>query len=182
MQDAFVPLLVAITAFLAVLVWRVRPVIPWGRRRNASREALRTALARVESAHDDAERARALCDTADVMAKQMRRTGNATGLYLRAMRAHPTSVDVVQRVVVGLASRPRALESLLWRHLASRPWGEGRESTRVALEALQHLYDGPLRSAVRARALAHARDMLPPSDREGSTPGGGDRQAGKATP
>ncbi|MDP9149896.1 MAG: hypothetical protein M3O36_08170 [Myxococcota bacterium] len=160
MQDAFVPLLVAITAFLTVLVWRVRPVIPWGRRRSASREALRTALGRVEAARTDADRARALCDTADVMAKQMRRAGNATGLYMRAVRADPTSVDVVERAVAGLAGRPRSLESLLWRHLAFKPWAVGHESTRVALQALQRLYEGPLRSAVRARALGHARDML----------------------
>ncbi|MDP9035789.1 MAG: hypothetical protein M3O50_13390 [Myxococcota bacterium] len=183
MHDAFVPLLVAITAFLIVLLWRVRPVIPWGRRRSASREAFRTALRRVEAARTDADRARALCDTADVMAKQMRRAGNATGLYMRAVRADPTSVDVVERAALGLAGRPRALESLLWRHLAITPWGIRRESTRVALEALQRLYEGPLRSAVRARALAHARDTLLRAERDGASNGSTDQAGeGRAIP
>jgi hypothetical protein len=159
MQDWSTPLIIAATAFLTVLLWRIRPA--FGPRRRASREALRDARARIESSVDEQARARALCDAADVLAKGLRGAANATGLYMRAIRSDPRSVEVVHRAVVGLARRPRALESLLWRHLAMSPWsGPSRESTRAALEALRTLYDGMLKNPVRARALANAIDAL----------------------
>jgi hypothetical protein len=88
------------------------------------------------------------------------RAGEARGMYLRAMRADPASAEIVGRVVAGLAGRPRALESLLWRYLASRPWTDSKEATRAALDAMRVLYEGPLKSAVRAKAMGHARDTL----------------------
>jgi hypothetical protein len=160
MQDWSTPLVVATAAFLAAVLWRIRPA--WGPRRRASREALRDARTRIESAADEQARARALCDAADVLAKGLRGAANATGLYLRAIRSDPQSADVVRRAVAGLAKRPRALESLLWRHLSMTAWsGPSRESTRVALEALRALYDGPLKNAARGRALSNALDALP---------------------
>jgi hypothetical protein len=158
MQESFVPLTLAAGAFLAVLLWRVRPLVEWTTLRRASREALHEAQARIESAQDGSERARALCDAADLLATQVRGRGSATGLYLRAMRSDPKSVDVVERAVAGLARRPRALESILWRHLATTPWDQSRGAAVAALDALRILYEGPLRNAVRARALANARD------------------------
>jgi hypothetical protein len=86
--------------------------------------------------------------------------GRAAGLYLRAMRADPRSVEVIARVVAGLSRRPRSLESLLWRHLGTSPWKESRDATRAVLEALRALYEGPLRNAVRANAMSHARDAI----------------------
>lgn len=152
MQDWSIPLLVAAAAFLVVLVWRVRPLVGWGKA--ATGKAMKAAMARVEAAPDDPARALALCDAADLSV-----TGGR-GLYLRALRADPRSAQVVARAVARLSKRPRALESLLWRHLGSVPWTEAREASRASLEALRVLYQGPLRNAVRARAMAHARDAL----------------------
>ncbi len=147
-------LTLATAAFLVVLLWRVRPLIP-GRRRGASREDIRQAQARIEAAATVAERARALCDAAELM-----RAGSAKGFYLRALRTDPASVEVIQRATAGLAGRPRALESLMWRHLGAAPWRNSPEATRAALDALKALYEGPLRNATRARAISNARDML----------------------
>src|SRR5208283_5110299 len=123
MQDSFVPLIVSAGAFLVVLLWRVRPLVAWTTKRRASREALRLAQARIAAAPEGAPRAQALCDAADLLARQqVRGPGSAKGLYLRAMRSDPTSVEVIRRAVAGLSRRPRALESLLWRRLASAPW------------------------------------------------------------
>jgi hypothetical protein len=164
MQDSLVPLIVAAGAFLALLLWRVRPVAFWTTKRRVSREALREAWARIEAAPGEPERARALCDAADLLARQVRGRGSATGFYLRAMRSDPKSVEVIERAVAGLARRPRALESILWRHLAIVRWKESSESTRATLDALRALYEGQLRNAVRARALANARETLTGSD------------------
>src|SRR3974390_2479002 len=51
MQDWSTPLLLAPVAFLGALLWRVRPAL--GSRRRASREALREARQRIESAPDE---------------------------------------------------------------------------------------------------------------------------------
>jgi hypothetical protein len=161
MQDRSLPLILATTAFLAVLLWRVRPSLLSGRRRRASRDALREARARIESAPDDVARARAICDAADLVAKRIGGGVSAKGLYLRALRSDGTSVDLVLRAVTGLARRPRTLEAVLWRHLATVPWtGPSGDAALASLDALRALYDGPLKNAVRARALSHAREAL----------------------
>jgi len=122
MQDRSVPLILAAAAFLAVLLWRVRPALSWKQQR-ASRAALRETL--------------------------------------QSLRSDGRSVELVARAVAGLAGRPRRLEAVLWRHLAAVPWtGDSAEAARASLDALRALYEGPLRNAVRARALAHACDAL----------------------
>ena len=115
-------------------------------------------LARAEAATDEHEKALALCDAADLLAAR-----GAVGLYLRAMRIDPSSVQVVQRTVSGLSRRPRALESALSRHLGSTPWTPSPAATVAALDALRALYEGPLRSPVRAKLFAQARDSLRPT-------------------
>jgi hypothetical protein len=161
MQTWSLPLIVATGAFLAVLLWRVRPSVPWGRRRREAREARREVQARIETASNDEERARALCDAADLAAKSVGRKARAASLYQRAIRADPRSMQIIARAVAGLAARPHALESLLWRHLAAVPWsGASRDAARASLDALHALYEDPLKSHVRARALANARDLL----------------------
>ncbi len=165
MQDWSVPLIVAVAAFLAVLVWRVRPVVAWGRGRGENREALREAHERIEKAANEAERAVALCDAAGLVGAR-----GARGLYLRAMRADPASVAVVERAVAGLARRPRSLEAVLWRRLATAPWATSPDATRAALDALRGLYEGPLRNAVRAKAMENARDALAPRAVAGESP------------
>lgn len=155
MEDWSIPLVVATAGFLTVVLWQVRPLVGWGRQRGASRAELREAHTRIEAAKDDGERAMALCDAADLMAPS-----SAKGLYLRAIRSDPASVRVIERAVAGLRRRPRALESVLWRHLATASWTATPEATRAALEALRALYAGPLRRSVRAKAMANARDAL----------------------
>jgi hypothetical protein len=165
MQDWSTPLVVATAAFFALVVWRVRPAMPLtfnvGRKAAMARETFRTARARIEAAKSEQERAIALCDAADIVTQSVAGRASATGLYLRALRSDPLSVEVVTRARNGLASRPRALESLMWRHLAASPWtGPSAGAASAALDALQALYEGPLRSAVRARALANAKDAV----------------------
>lgn len=155
MQDWSIPLIVATAAFLAVLVWRVRPVIGWGRAPGASADAIREAHARIEAAKSEQDRAVALCEAATLVGPR-----GARGLYLRAMRADPRSVAVIEQAAAALSRRPRALEALLWRRLASTPWNEAPAASRAALDALRTLYEGPLRNPVRAQAMAHARDAL----------------------
>jgi hypothetical protein len=161
MSDRSLPLIFATAAFLAVLLWRVRPALSGRARRKASRDALREARARIELAPDDKARALALCDAADLVARRIGGGVSAKGLYLRALRSDEHSAEVVARAVSGLSKRPRTLEAILWRQLAAMPWtGESGDAARAALDALGTLYEGPLKNAVRARALGHARDAL----------------------
>jgi hypothetical protein len=160
MQKSFVPLIAAAGAFLLVLLWRVRPLGLWTTKHHASRQALREAQQRIEVARDDVGRAAALCDAADILSRQVGGQLRAKSLYLRATRTDPKSVDVIKRAMVGLARRPRALESLLWRRLATVAWNQAPEATAATLDALRGLYDGPLRNAIRARAIQNALDAL----------------------
>ena len=163
MQEWSTPLILATAAFLAVLLWKIRPLVP-GPRLGASREAMREASARIEAAPNEKERAIALCDAADLL-----NPVSAQGLYMRAIRADPASVVVIERAVAALAKRPRVLERLLWRYLAGSPWRRSREVTSVVLEALRLLYEGPLRNATRAKAMANAREAI--ADSEGAARG-----------
>jgi hypothetical protein len=116
---------------------------------------------RIESATDERTRALALCDAADILAKTIAGTENATTLYLRAIRTDPDSAEIVKRAAAGLAARPHALESLLWRRLGASPWtGPPNEAVCAALDALSVLYRGRLKNGARARSLEHARDAL----------------------
>lgn len=155
MNGSSLPLLVAVGLFLAMVLWRVRPALGSGRRPGASRAEIDAHLKKAEAAKDEAERAVALCDAADLLTPRA-----ALGLYLRAMKADPASVTVVDRAVAGLKKRPRALEAGLWRHLAGTPWTAHREATEAALAALQSLYEGPRRNPLRARFVAQARAAL----------------------
>ena len=149
------PLTLATAAFLLVLLWRVRPQVGWGRQRGASRQAVKEARAKVDAATTEPEKAAALCDAAELLGP-----ASATAMYLRAVRADPSSPQVIDRAAARLSRRPRLLESVLWRHLASSSWTDTRLASRASLSALVTLYEGPLRDPVRARALAHARDGL----------------------
>ena len=85
----------------------------------------------------------------------------AMAVHLRAVREEPSSVRAVEQAVAALSRRPRALELVLWRHLAAGPWDGRREAVVVSLDALRSLYEGRrLRNQVRARAIAYARETL----------------------
>lgn len=177
MQVSSIPLVLATAAFLVLVLWRVRPLVPttllaalglpWGRKARERREALAAARERIEKATDEHARALALCDTAEIVARIVAGAASAKGFYQRALRSDPASVEVVRRTATGLAGRPRALESLMWRHLASSAWeGASADASRAALETLRTLYEGPLKNAIRARALANAIRLV------GSSKGG----------
>jgi hypothetical protein len=155
-----VPLVVASAVFVLFLLWKLRPRVDGGGAQGKA-SALREAKARVTAAKTDDERAVALCDAGDAAAARLTGSESAIGYYLRAMRAAPRSADLVSRAAKGLARRPRALESLLWRRLGAEPWKGGAEgAVKVALEELAKLYAGPLRNTARARALESARALL----------------------
>lgn len=160
MQASSIALVVATGAFVVMLLWRVRPAFGGGRR--GGRAAFKEAQGRIEAAPDEPSRARALCDAAEVVgAARIAGSSRAKGLYMRALRADPASVEVISRTVAGLSRRPRALEAVLWRHLGSGPWsGAGAGATVATLDALRALYEGPLKNAVRARALAYASEAV----------------------
>ena len=171
MQVSSIPLVVATAAFLVLVLWRVRPLVPatvlaalglpWGRKAKNRRDGLARARLNIEAAADEHARALALCDAAEIVARSVTGAASAKGFYQRAMRSDPASVEVVRRTAVGLAGRPRALEALMWRHLASAAWeGPSAEASHAALETLRALYEGPLRNAVRARALANASRLV----------------------
>jgi hypothetical protein len=153
-----VPLVLAAVLFAAFMAWRMRPAL--GPVRRADRSALRAAKQRIEAAKTPPERALALCDAGDACAKALGST-SAVGYYLRAMRADPTSAALPERAAIGLAKRPHALESLLWRRLGAEPWdGASRAAAIVALRELAFLYEGPLRSRAKARAIDFALAAL----------------------
>jgi len=155
-----VPLVVATFAFVLFLLWKLRPAFGAGGGRGKG-AALRAAKQRLESAKTDEERALALCDAGDAVAAGLAGGDSAVGYYLRAMRASPASAELVARAAKGLARKPRALESLLWRRLGAEPWsGGGEAAARAALDELARLYAGPLRNAPRARAMENARALL----------------------
>ncbi len=154
------PLVVATCAFVAFLLWKLRPAMGAGGG-GGKRGELRAAKQRVEAVKTDEERAIALCDAGDAAASGLAGADSAVGYYLRAMRTDPRSAQLVARAAKGLARRPRALESLLWRRLGAEPWsGGGEAAARAALAELARLYAGPLRNAPRARAMENAQALL----------------------
>lgn len=155
-----IPLAIVASVFLLVVLWQNRPAFIV-RSRPSLRVALKEARARIEGAKDEPARALALCDAGDACALALGRSGSAIGYYLRAMRCDPHSVAIVDRAAKGLARRPRALESLLWRRLGAEAWADGtREPAKAALRQLVKLYEGRLRDPHRARALEHALTAL----------------------
>jgi len=152
--DWQIPLLVSAIAFAAFIVFKMaRPAISPDGRETAA--ALKEAKARIDAAKTDHDKAVALADAADACAR-LGRTNGAVKFYLRALHADPKAKDIVERAATSLAKRPRAIERLMWRHLASAPWtGENREAALAALRALAAAY-GRRPKQPRARALQHA--------------------------
>jgi hypothetical protein len=154
-----IPLAIVASVFLLVVLWQNRPAFVGTR--PSLRVALKDARARIEGAKDEPSRALALCDAGDACALALGRANTAIGYYLRAMRCDPHSVAIVDRAALGLAKRPRALESLMWRRLGAEAWTDGtREPAMAALRQLVKLYEGRLRDPHRARAIEHALAAL----------------------
>ncbi len=175
-MDWHLPLVIATALFLAFMVWRVRPALSRGRGARPRRGALREAQKRIEGAKTPQEKALALSDAGDACAYALGRATGAIGYYLRAMRSDPASAEIVERAARGLARRPRALESLLWRRLGAEVWGgDAKPAALAALRHLVRLYGGALRQPTRARALENALRAL------GASPSPADGRAAATT-
>ena len=158
-MDWQVPLVVAAIAFLALVLWKVRPSFGGGGA--PVREALKKARAKIDAAKDDAARAEALCEAGDACASLLGRSGAAAAYYLRAMRCDPRSAAIAPRAAKALWRRPRVLENLLWRRLAHEPWSpEVRDATIAAIHELEHLYRKRIKSPPRAKALHHLAQAI----------------------
>ncbi len=156
-MDRNVWIVLSAVLFGLFVVFRFRPAMGLTPAHREERARLREAKARVQKATTDEERANALCDAGDACAAGGARRGAAFGFYLRALKLRPSEASFVARAAHGLARRPRALESLLWRHLASTEWkGEARPAVQASLQELSTLYATRLGRGARARALAHA--------------------------
>ncbi len=159
-MDWHIPLIVATALFLAFMVIRVWPV----RRRDGGGQArsdLATARKKLDAATSDEERVVALCDAGDAASRLVGGSGRAVQYYLRAMKLAPGSIELIERASKSLARRPRGLETLLWRRLGTDAWSTSdMPSVIAAVDQLAKLYAGPLRSSVRARALAHIASAL----------------------
>jgi len=155
-----VALTVAAIAFLALVLYRVRPRM--GRRRRAPLgPALQAAREKLNAAKTDEERAAALCEAADACAAAFGRGEAAASYYMRAMRLAPASVDFVERACRNLEHRPRVLEGLLWRKLGADTDRNGtRDATLAALRGLVQVYSIRARNAPRARAVEGLLAML----------------------
>jgi hypothetical protein len=143
----------AATLFILFLLIKLRPT---RRRRDALSAEVQAARDRARQASSPRERAEALCEAGTLAVRGGRRRITAgVGFFLRAMRADPTSAQVVDATVVALARlRPRVLEKILWRRLAFLPWdGEHRDATRAAAVGLRDLYRKEIRDRTRAEIL-----------------------------
>jgi hypothetical protein len=154
--------LVVLAALFALsLLLRYRPRL--GRRRQAVPDpGIAEARARARGAKSPVERAQAFVLVAQRTGKRASGITAATGFYLRALKADPTSCDAI----AGLCSllerrRPEMLEALLWRRLATVPWqGETLPVARAVAEGLARLYAGPLRGRDRALVLGRLAGKL----------------------
>ncbi len=165
-------LIAAATVFGLYVIYRFRPMFAGSR---AALGSLAEARKKIDAAKTDEERALALAEAGDACAGAVGRTTGAVGYYTRAMRANPSSVDLVERAAKGLLRRPRALEQLMWRRLASEGWGGNNKA--AALAALTHLcrvYERSPRNKTRARMFEHLLVALgapaPPRTRADSRP------------
>ncbi|AKU96112.1 hypothetical protein AKJ09_02776 [Labilithrix luteola] len=160
-MDWHLPLVISALIFAAFLVFKLRPAMGENGRTRAA--GLKAAQERLAAAKGERERAAALCDAAEACAS-LGRTGAAISYWVRAMRTDPTSVPIVERAASSLAHRPGAIEKVMWRKLADTPWtGEGRDATAAALKALSSAYSRKPKFHPRARALAHALEVITPA-------------------
>ena len=151
-------LIAAATVFGLYVIYRFRPMFSGGRTALAS---LAEARKRIDAATTDEGRAEALAAAGDACAGAVGRTTGAVGYYTRAMRANPSSVAILERATTGLSRRPRALEQLLWRRLASESWdGDKKDAALAALAHLQRLYDRSPRNRTRARVFENLLGAL----------------------
>lgn len=157
-----IALLAVAIVFALVIVWRVRPAVLDRAQGKGLREALRKAQSRVEGAKNDADKAAALCDAADACALAFGRASAAVSYYLRAARVAPTSDEILERALTGLARKPHALETFLWRRMAHAEFAtEPKSIQKRTLLALAELYAAGKKSQqIQADSLRHLAAAL----------------------
>lgn len=145
--------------FLGFLLVKLRPV---SRSRAALSAEVSAARSRARTAATPRLRAEALCEAGEVSAKQGRRFTAAAGYFLRAMKADPTSAEIVERAANALQRRrPGLLEKLLWRRLAAVPWDDAHRAAARSLSlALGRVYERGLRDKARAEVLRRLAQRL----------------------
>ncbi len=162
MDPSQIALIAVAALFGGYLLVQVRPALgPRGRALMGEMRALRKKAAEAKSPE---ERGRALAEAGKVAAKA-RRWVAASGLFLRGLRADPTSIVVVESMLEALAPRPRLLASMLERRLSQL--GDSAPERRVFVamaKPLSRLYRGPLRRRLPAtlleRLIAHEEAKL----------------------
>jgi hypothetical protein len=156
---ALIPAVAAI-AFIAFLLWKMRPASV-GRRRPVDPHV---AEARARATRlDGRARAVALCE-AGARSNEAARTVAAFGYYLRALRADLTYDEPIRGLARTLGRRRASLERVLWRHLASLDWASAqRTAARTTLEELISLYRRG-RDRPRAEALGKVLTLLSTPD------------------
>lgn len=153
-----IPLLVSAVVFAAFVIFKVRP--HFGEDGRARSAALKAAKERLSAAQGDAARSAALADAGDACAS-LGRFGACASFYQRAMRADATSASLVARASSALATRPRLLESLLWRHLSNGSADPAaRDAMLACLTALATLYGRSPRTETRRRGLENVLAAL----------------------
>ena len=115
-------------------------------------EGLREALARVREATDPRAKSEAMVVAGDLLASSGVGVNSATAYYLRAMRLDPASLAPLTRLATSLRGRPRALERILWKRLASVPWDGATRP--VAARAAELLASGTTGRRVEREVLA----------------------------
>ena len=164
----------AAAVFVIFLVWKMWPSVRGPFQRRRSIDPRLPALREKASTASGAARAGALCEAGAVSLEASRQTA-AFGYFLRAARADPDASEPIRGIVRALDRKPRSLERVLWRHLATI---DVRSSAaRATLEALVSLYDRT-RDRTRARALERLLSLVPVgsgvprSDEVDKAPGG----------
>jgi hypothetical protein len=144
--------------FLGFLLVKLRPV---SRSRVLSAEVT-AARMRARTAATPRLRASALCEAGEISAKQGQRGAAAAGYFMRAMKADPASVEIVERTANALLrQRPGLLEKLLWRRLAAVPWDEAHlPAARSMALGLGRVYGRSLRNKARAEVLRRLAQRL----------------------
>lgn len=107
---------------------------------------------------DPKTRAGAWREAAWIALDGLKRPSLAASYARRAERLDPDDEEAIGLLAISLrrATRYRALERFLWRHLANNP--EQGVGFKRAYEELLRLYEGPFRRPEMAKALRRLRD------------------------
>jgi hypothetical protein len=146
--------------FVVFLVWKMWPTVRGPFQRRRSIDPRLPPLREKAAGASGAERARVLCEAGAVSLERSRQTA-AFGYYLRAARADADAGEPIRGIARALDRKPRSLERVLWRHLATLDVRSA--AARATLEELVAVYHRT-REPTRARSLEKLLSALHPSD------------------